>query len=647
MRNNYLIILAVGLTTFISFGFIQDNFDFQSYDEILKSMGGGSTIEGLPQGENTLFAGSGKCGGCHGFDPTGIAGTDSDGNDVNLVDDWRASMMANSAKDPFWRAKVSHEVAVNPAHQEALEDKCTSCHAPMGRHAAVFDGAASYSIEDMVADSLGMDGVSCGACHQMVPEFAGTTFSGEIAYLTDTIFGPYGNGEDPDIFTPPMEGLVGFTPLYDESMIKSEVCAACHTLITNTVDLDGEFTGGEFVEQATYHEWVNSVYNEDGIECQDCHMPSIDDPVVLSTNYIFLQGRTPFALHTLVGGNSFMLEMMRDHAADIDAAATEEQFDDAIDATIDQLQNNSVELVLTEVGLDDDTIYYEVALTNLTGHKFPSGYPARRAFIEFTAYDEDGNLFFKSGIMDPDAYEVEGQNSDYEPHYDMINNSDDVQIYEMVMGDVNGDVTTVLERADHTIKDNRLVPLGFDYGHFTYDTVAVEGLALDDDDFNNGGSLGSGTDWVNYHIPLDGYLGDLTVTAKLYYQSVPPKWNEEMFAVSTPEIDQFEEWYWEQGPDPVLIDSDEMTSNTVGVAEFNDFDIELFPNPSFDGKIWIAADKYKVREIDVYTADGKLVDRITGLYHSTYQLQLPEEKGLYLIQFKAGEHEALRRVIRE
>ena len=56
------------------------------------------------------------------------------GVDVNVVDDWRSTMMANSAHDPFWKAKVSHEVQVNPAHQAQLEDKCTSCHAPAGRH---------------------------------------------------------------------------------------------------------------------------------------------------------------------------------------------------------------------------------------------------------------------------------------------------------------------------------------------------------------------------------------------------------------------------------------------------------------------------------------------------------------------------------
>ena len=84
----------------------------------------------LPDTSNALFTGSGKCAGCHGTDPVGYANVTEDGHDINPTDQWRSSM-ANSAKDPFWRAKVAHEVAVNPSHQLELEDKCTSCHAPL------------------------------------------------------------------------------------------------------------------------------------------------------------------------------------------------------------------------------------------------------------------------------------------------------------------------------------------------------------------------------------------------------------------------------------------------------------------------------------------------------------------------------------
>ncbi|MFN9799105.1 MAG: hypothetical protein ACK54P_03715, partial [Bacteroidota bacterium] len=84
------------------------------------------------QGANDLLATAGTCDHCHGHDPAGLASVDAEGNDVNVVDAWRSSIMANSARDPFWRAKVSHELAVNPQLQEEIETTCAKCHAPLG-----------------------------------------------------------------------------------------------------------------------------------------------------------------------------------------------------------------------------------------------------------------------------------------------------------------------------------------------------------------------------------------------------------------------------------------------------------------------------------------------------------------------------------
>jgi hypothetical protein len=86
----------------------------------------GTQERALATGQNTYFMASGNCAGCHGHDPSGYASVTAEGQDVNVVDDWRSSIMANAARDPFWRAKVSHEVLVNPAHQAALENKCTA-----------------------------------------------------------------------------------------------------------------------------------------------------------------------------------------------------------------------------------------------------------------------------------------------------------------------------------------------------------------------------------------------------------------------------------------------------------------------------------------------------------------------------------------
>jgi hypothetical protein len=617
--------------------------------EGLMAIKGGDDPYALPWGSNSMFTGSGRCGGCHGIDPNEYANITAKGWDVNPTELWRGTMMANAARDPFWRAKVSHEVAINPEHQVALEDKCTSCHAPLGHFAAYFDGAQSYSIADMLVDSLALDGVSCGACHQQDPDGLGDFFSGELTFQPDTIYGPYNAPDDsvsPPVFNQPMVSFVGYDPVYGEHIHKSELCAACHTLITSTVDLEGEFTGGSFVEQATYHEWLNSSFNNEvtGKECQGCHFPQLGEPVVVSSGYLFLQPREPFGLHYMVGGNTFMLELLKNNVEELGLTASPDHFQAVKDLTETQLQNATAEVIIDELNVDDDTAYYEVTIANLTGHKFPSGYPSRRAFLEFVVTGDSGDTLFQSGVLG-DNYEVFGQNATYEPHYNMINDPEEVQIYEMVMGDVNGDVTTVLERADHPIKDNRLVPLGFSTAHFAYDTVAIAGLALDDADFNHlNGIEGSGTDAIRYHVPLAGYTGIMNVTAKLMYQPVPPKWNDEMFAVSTPEIEVFETMYWETGPFATLVDEDFWETVIVSVNENEHRSFEVFPNPATTERVSIFSPE-QIQGARLYDARGSLVGNY-NFKQGMNPLNLPKSTGTYYLVFNYHGQTISRKILK-
>ena len=50
----------------------------------------------------------------------------------------------------------------------------------------------------------------------------------------------------------------------------------------------------------------------------------------------------------------------------------------------------------------------------------------------------------------------------FEPHYHEIRRADQVQIYESIMADARGAVTTGLLKGARFIKDNRLLPRGFD-----------------------------------------------------------------------------------------------------------------------------------------------------------------------------------------
>ncbi len=600
-----------------------------------------------PVDSSILFANASRCVGCHGKDTLGLALVDLEGQDVNMYDDWSATLMANSAKDPFWRAKVSHEVTTNPAHKLGLETKCTSCHAPMGHFTAVMRGAEHYTMDDLLQDTTGLDGVSCGACHQIKEEKLGKLFSGEILYDTNrVIFGPY---EEP--FLPPMTTFVGFQPAYVPYMGDAGMCASCHTLVTETVDLDGEYTGGTFVEQATYHEWLNSKFAVENITCQSCHMPQITDPVVISSNYLFLEGRTPYGLHELAGGNVHMLEIMKEYREALDITATPENFDETIDATLKMLQSKTLDLSIQKVEVLEDSLLVELKLFNKAGHKFPSGFPSRKTFVEFLLIDsETQDTLFHSGKIDED-YTLPQEDYPYEPHYSTIQSEDEVQIYELVLGDVNGDITTVLERADEGLKDNRLPPEGFTTDHEVYDTTLILGEALNDNDFNYDFDLnqeGSGADIVKYKVNLKGFAGMVQCIAKVHYQSIPPRWLDEIFDLSTPEIDTFKNMYESIKAKPILIDEVMQDSIVLdfcsNVDWLNDqFEVVLSPNPTKGELRVLNNTSLPIRKIRVFDAAGRLMKAYQNA-RPTYQL--PEKSGVYFVEIFVGDKRIVRKVIK-
>ena len=605
----------------------------------------GNAIE-LPLSDNGYFKASGNCDGCHGLGETMFANTINGNHDVSPVTYWRGTMMANSAKDPLWKAKVSHEVAVNPAHKEALEDKCTTCHAPMGKFSHDEFNLGPYGMDDLETDSMGQDGVSCLACHKQSTENLGNENSGVLHFIGAPVaYGPFGKP-----FEAPMQDLAGILPVYSEHINDAGVCAGCHSLITNSVDLDGNFTGETFVEQATYHEWLNSAYDDDqanATTCQGCHMPRIEDEVVISANYpALLFPREPYALHELVGGNSFMLKILKQNATTLGIAASDEVMDSTIARTNRMLQQQTMNLDLSFSTFNNDTGYFELRLENLAGHKFPSGYPSRRAFIEFVVIQDNGDTLFQSGVLQPD-FEVAGHNADYEPHYNVVKQEDQVQIYEMVMGDVNNDVTTVLERAFQMKKDNRLAPLGFTTIHEVYDTTKIVGGALTDSDFNFEGFEGSGTDKVHYHVPLNGYNGTIKILSKVWYQSVPPKYLAGMFAVSTPEIAAFQAMYNAADKAPVLIASDSIINVNVvtGIEDSELIRFDVYPNPTTDGIVNVSGSSFTgITAINVYAVDGRLVSSYAA--YPGGGIQLPAKSGIYHIQLDGDFGSKLIKLIR-
>jgi hypothetical protein len=549
-----------------------------------------------PVPQTQKVAHSSHCSGCHGVDETGLSLVDHDGNDVSIFDDWQISMMGLSARDPFWRATMAHEINLYPSAQQAIETTCLKCHAPLGSFEARRNGNA-YTYEMMLGDSLGLDGVSCSACHQQPAAGLGSAFSGNYTLDTNRImFGHY-----PNPFKGPMQIYVGFEPEFSDHIYSSGVCASCHTLITETLQPDGTPSGDFFVEQATYHEWLNSSYPAQGKECQSCHMPFINDGVIIASDFAALEERSPYGLHQFFGANTAMLELMRENKDTLNLPVPEgaHAWDESINNNRISL-SNAAELSAPSLYVFGDTLYLSLSIKNKTGHKLPSGYPSRLAWIQINLKDQmTQETFYSNGEIDQDG-NIVGRDLPFEPHHTVSKSAEDVQIYELVMSDLQGHLTTRLNAAFEPLKDNRLLPAGFRIDHAAYDTVAVWGDAGNDPDYTAEST--KGRDRIEYRIPLDGRksMADLSVT--LHYQTLPSRWMADLFTNDTLElVGQFKTMY--QGYNrhhevinQLLIDSIDLSTTSISPVE----SIAVFtlsPNPATGRAIQIRlSDPYLSKE---------------------------------------------------
>lgn len=605
--------------------YLQMTYSKDSMNHCLRSEVRSNSPDSLFEGHNEVFASVGTCDHCHGRDPQAIASVDGEGGDINVVDDWSSTIMANSAIDPYWRAKVSEEVFLHPELQAEIENTCTKCHAPLGNYAHSMTSTGHYSINQMMEDPVALDGVSCLACHRQMPQPEVALHSGHLEFNPDQIaYGPY-----TDPLVTPMALYSGYVPEHGNHIGDSKLCAGCHSLVTETIDYNGNVTDNKFVEQATWHEWLNSDYPEQNITCQQCHLPVADDQQVILAAGYDTPPRSPFGLHTLAGGNTLMLKILRDNRSALQIFASEQQFNETIAATLNELQNKSLDIEIEGNERTADTLYLDVKLKNKTGHKLPSGYPARKMSVHLTVEDENNSTIFKSGGFD-DNYYITGENTPYEPHHNFIDDEQKVQIYEMIMGDINMERTNVLNRGYSHLKDNRLVPIGFSSSIAGADTTEIV-LGTADSDFNYDPQEGSGSDIIHYKIPLNEYSGQAEVTVEVYYQSIPPTFTEQLFQINTPEINAFADMMESVDKTPVLMKSLQLSVDEyVGIADYEK-NINPFAYIDFNNRIIIRNGQNML--IDFYTPDGKLVMSERSAKDVHY-IEKRFSAGTYLIVFR-------------
>jgi hypothetical protein len=197
-------------------------------------------------------------------------------------------------------------------------------------------------------------------------------------------------------------------------------------------------------------------------------------------------------------------------------------------------------LTIQRAQLSNGTIEALVRVENLAGHKLPTGYPSRRVWIEFTVRNATGETVFRSGALEPDG-SVLGNDNDrdpglFEPHHSRISSAEQVQVYESIMAAPDGSVTTGLLTAVDYLKDNRLLPSGFDKGGGVSD-IAVRGAASEDEDFVGG------SDEVLYSVAVPSTAGPLQIEAILWFQPIGRRWAENLRAYDAAETNRFVAYY--------------------------------------------------------------------------------------------------------
>lgn len=490
------------------------------------------------------FSGSGICAQCHNDLK------DAAGKDVSIVSAWSTTMMANATRDPFWQAKLKSEINRTPSQLTTIQDTCTRCHAPMANEEARKQGDNVQAVfEQGLLNSknpyhdLAMNGVSCTLCHQISPnEPFGTEagFSGN--YVIDSyssnserlIYGPY-----EDVLTSPMQSFANFTPVFSEHIKSSEHCASCHDLTTPYTNGQGVIlsTGkeDEFAEQMPYSEWLHSDFATTK-SCQQCHMQRANGVKIASQPPNLKNKRDGFAQHGFLGSNRLMLSILQDYREPL--GVSPKDFSSSID-NAQQLLSGAAKLEIQNAILTDNTLSFSLKINSQTGHKLPSGYPSRRIILHVIVHDNEGNIVFETGKVNDDG-SVVGLDSDqqaghYEAHYQLIESPEQVQVYEAIMHDYQGDLTYTLLRAKDYLKDNRILPRGFDKQTASR-KIKVRGEAASDHDFIGG------SDTVQFSL-TNQQANSYTIEAELIYQTLAYAFAQDLFLDQAKEVSQFKQMF--------------------------------------------------------------------------------------------------------
>lgn len=521
----------------------------------------GEALAPLPPHRHTRtarFSTHDVCAQCHSAGELAEL-RDEKGRDVSPFGTWKASAMALAARDPYYLAVFAEELAFRPNLNLTVERTCTRCHAPAASVELEGEGIGP-SFDALTTGStdeahLAREGVACTGCHQITDIGLGTftSFTGNFVIEDKRlIYGPY---EDPRGEF--MTIITDYTPVYGAHVSRSSFCATCHTVITKPRDARG-YVGPDFPEQTTYLEWVASDFSTEGTrgelaaDCQDCHMPSSSEDgapleLAIAKQPENLPLRKPFRTHTFAGANVMLSRFGASDPSWFGANVTKEEHE-AQARSIERMLRTAASVAVPDVRRVGEGLEIVVRVTNTSGHKFPTGYPSRRAFLHVTVTAPDGRVVFESGKTDAFGRLVTSSGalaepSKFAPHLDVIDREELVQIYESVPVDAKGNVAHRPLDAMRYVKDNRLLPAGFNRKSRYSAFIAPIGT---DKDPGHGQQ-----DTVTYRI-AEAPAGS-AISAELLYQVARPSDIEALAAKPTPAARRLFQFVSAAPPTPVLV----------------------------------------------------------------------------------------------
>ncbi|MFQ5801216.1 MAG: hypothetical protein ACE5HH_05815, partial [Candidatus Hydrothermarchaeales archaeon] len=229
-------------------------------------------------------------------------------------------------------------------------------------------------------------------------------------------------------------------------------------------------------------------------ECQDCHMPKVEGYAAYAGN---IKLRDNVYKHEMVGGSAWMADVLI-WMYDLDEERVE---------ALKRMKKLAVEMLQSAANLELSSAggKLRVKVTNLAGHKLPTGYPeGRRMWLNVIFYDSQGKVISESGKYEDAAGE--------------LIRDQEIKVYETKPGlkDVPGypdGPSFHFALNNHIYKDNRIPARGFTNAEYEARMAYIRGAEYED---------GQHWDITEYTIPDEAASTKVT----LKYQSTSKEFIE-------------------------------------------------------------------------------------------------------------------------